>query len=571
MEQKRLCPYCMGELPPAADSCVHCGKVFAGRNPAGCLPVGTVLAGRYTVGEMRSLDGEGILYRGVENLGCFRVTIKEYLPVTLSAERGADCILQPKTGSEVLFKTTRMDFADLYRALERITPATGLEAVLDVVEANNTVYAVMENLGGTPLDQWLEAQGAPLRPDDACAMLQPVFEGVAAMHKIGLVHRGICPENLRVMADGRCRLAGYATVGLRTAGSGLREQLYEGYSAPEQYSTAEFEGRYTDEYGLAAVFYRMVCGQAPVPAAQRMVADSNPRAKSVNGSLPLYVSQVLQLGLRLRPMERIQTVPQLYQALSSKEYTAELTRTMKPETPVRTAQPEPERKEHLLSLKALLAGIVILLSILILLTLWSVLSQHIHQPAASAAESEPASSEVMVPQNLVPNFIGMDYTQVQNNREYTSMYLFYVTEEYSDTAPAGQIIQQEPSADTVLKAGETIQLVVSKGPQMAEMPNIIGFTQDSAVKELEARGLVASCFMVVNDGSYASGCVVRTSEEPGTKVEVGTVITVYIAADPSVQSTVTPEEPAATEPTTTEPAPPETTDPTPTEPEYNTD
>ena len=571
MEATRLCPYCLQPLPGAAQSCPHCGKSFAGRNPGGTLPVGTVLAGRYTVGEMLSIDGEGILYRGAENLGRFRVTIKEYLPITLTAERTAESTLRPKTGSEVLFKTTRMDFADLYRSIQRITPANGLEAVLDVVEANNSVYAILENLGGTPLDQWLENHPGTIRPDDACAMLQPVFEGVAAMHKIGLVHRGICPENIRVMENDRCRLAGYATVGLRTAGSGLHEQLYEGYSAPEQYSTAEFEGRYTDEYSLAAVFYRMVCGQAPVPAAQRMVADSNPRAKSVNGSLPLYVSQVLQLGLRLRPMERIQTVPQLYQALSSKEYTAELTRTMKPETPVRTAQPEPERKEHLLSLKALLAGIVILLSILILLTLWSVLSQHIHQPAASAAESEPASSEVMVPQNLVPNFIGMDYTQVQNNREYTSMYLFYVTEEYSDTAPAGQIIQQEPSADTVLKAGETIRLVVSKGPQMAEMPNIIGFTQDGAVKELEARGLVASCFMVVNDGSYASGCVVRTSEEPGTKVEVGTVITVYIAADPSVQSTVTPEEPAATEPTTTEPAPPETTDPTPTEPEHNTD
>lgn len=571
MEATRLCPYCLQPLPGAAQSCPHCGKSFAGRNPGGTLPVGTVLAGRYTVGEMLSIDGEGILYRGAENLGRFRVTIKEYLPITLTAERTAESTLRPKTGSEVLFKTTRMDFADLYRSIQRITPANGLEAVLDVVEANNSIYAILENLGGTPLDQWLENHPGTIRPDDACAMLQPVFEGVAAMHKIGLVHRGICPENIRVMENDRCRLAGYATVGLRTAGSGLHEQLYEGYSAPEQYSTAEFEGRYTDEYSLAAVFYRMVCGQAPVPAAQRMVTDSNPRAKSVNGSLPLYVSQVLQLGLRLRPMERIQTVPQLYQALSSKEYTAELTRTMKPETPVRTAQPEPERKEHLLSLKALLAGIVILLSILILLTLWSVLSQHIHQPAASAAESEPASSEVMVPQNLVPNFIGMDYTQVQNNREYTSMYLFYVTEEYSDTAPAGQIIQQEPSADTVLKAGETIRLVVSKGPQMAEMPNIIGFTQDSAVKELEARGLVASCFMVVNDGSYASGCVVRTSEEPGTKVEVGTVITVYIAADPGVQITVTPEEPAATEPTTTEPAPPETTDPTPTEPEYNTD
>ena len=378
MEQKRLCPFCIGELPPAATVCPHCGKILEGCNPAGCLPVGTVLAGRYTVGEMRSLDGEGVLYSGVENLGGFRVTIKEYLPVTLSAERGADCVLRPKQGSEVLFKTTRMDFADLYRAIQRITPASGLEAVLDVVEANNTVYAVLENLGGTPLEQWLENRPAPVRAEDACAMLRPVFEGVAAMHKAGLVHRGICPENIRVMADG-----------LRTAGSGLHEQLYEGYSAPEQYTTAEFEGRYTDEYSLAAVFYRMVCGQAPMPAAQRVVSDSNPRARTVEPAVPAYVSDVLQLGLRLKVMERIQTVPQLYQALSSKEYTAELTRTMKPETPMHPVRAEQsgQGREHLLSLKGLLAGILILLSVLILLTLWGLVSS----PLQSRARKLPAA------------------------------------------------------------------------------------------------------------------------------------------------------------------------------------
>jgi hypothetical protein len=156
MEQKRLCPFCIGELPPAATVCPHCGKILEGCNPAGCLPVGTVLAGRYTVGEMRSLDGEGVLYSGVENLGGFRVTIKEYMPLTLSAERGTDALLRPKLGSEVLFKTTRMDFADLYRSIQRITPANGLEAVLDVFEENNTVYAVMENPGGIPLQQWLD-------------------------------------------------------------------------------------------------------------------------------------------------------------------------------------------------------------------------------------------------------------------------------------------------------------------------------------------------------------------------------------------------------------------------------
>ena len=552
MEQRRICPYCMQELEAGEEQCPHCGRELAGRNPSGSLPAGTVLAGRYTVGDIQSVDGEGILYRGVENNGPFRVTIKEYMPLTLAAERGRDCILRPKPGSEVLFKTTRMDFADLYRFIQRITPANGLEAVLDVFEENNTVYAVMENPGGRPLQKWLEEHGT-VTPQQACAMLEPVFNGVEAMHQVGLVHRGICPANIRIMDNGRARLTGYATVGLRTAGSGLHEQLYEGFSAPEQYSTAEFEGRYTDEYGLAAVFYRMVCGQAPVPAAQRMVSDSNPRARTVNSAVPGYVSDVLQMGLRLKPMERIQTVPQLVQALSSKEYTEELGRTMKPETPVG----QPEEKAHLLSVKGLLAGILILLAILLVLMVWTMVSHSLPSASSGSVESEPASSEVLEPQNLVPSFIGMDYAQVQNNREYTGMYLFYVTEEYSDTVPAGQIMTQEPAADTVLKAGETIRLVVSKGPQKVEMPTIIGFTQAAAVEVLQSRGLLASCFMVVNDGSYAAGCVVSASEPAGAQVDVGTVITVYIAADPSVEITTPPEEPAATEPTTT-PADPET-------------
>ena len=567
MEQRRICPYCMQELEAGEEQCPHCGRELAGRNPSGSLPAGTVLAGRYTVGDIQSVDGEGILYRGVENNGPFRVTIKEYMPLTLSAERGTDALLRPKLGSEVLFKTTRMDFADLYRSIQRITPANGLEAVLDVFEENNTVYAVMENPGGIPLQQWLDERPSPVSAETARNMLQPVFDGVAAMHQVGLVHRGICPENIRVLENGRARLTGYATVGLRTAGSGLHEQLYEGYSAPEQYTTAEFEGRYTDEYSLAAVFYRMVCGQAPMPAAQRVVSDSNPRARTVEPAVPAYVSDVLQLGLRLKVMERIQTVPQLYQALSSKEYTAELTRTMKPETPMHPVRAEQsaQGREHLLSLKGLLAGILILLSVLILLTLWGIVSSKEEQTPSSEPSSEAASSEEMKPQNLVPNFVGIDYEQIKNNREYTSMYLFRAVLEYSDTVPSGQIIRQEPEAGEVMENGEVIQIVVSQGPEKVEMPKIIGASQDKAIEILSSRGLVASCFMVVNDGSYATGCVVSASEEEGAMVTVGTVITVYIAADPSVQITATPEEPAATEPTTPE-TPPEGS----TEPEYDT-
>ena len=543
-EHKILCPYCKAELDEGAGGCPHCKRGFAGRNPTGALPVGTLLAGRYTVGEMLSIDGEGILYRGVENRGRFRVTIKEYLPITLSAERGADCQLRAKPGSEVLLKTTRMDFADLYRSIQRITPATGLEAVLDVVEANNTVYAVLENPGGVPLDQWLEKQKRPVAPEAAMAMLQPVLNGVAAMHQVGLVHRGICPENIRVLDNGRARLAGYATIGLRTAGSGLHGQLYEGYSAPEQYSAVEFEGRYTDVYSLSAVFYRMVTGQTPVPAAQRLVADANPAARRLNPGLPAYVSDALELGLQLDPARRIQTVPQLGRALSSPEAAGEEARTLQ-------AVGRRARRGHdgrpALSLTAILAGILILLAILTLLTLWGLLGRagqpgqpETTPPAASApADSEPEAPAVQ----YVPDFVGMTYAQIQANRQYSGIYLFYVTEEYSDSAPAGTVLTQDPAAGTALPEGEntTIRLVISKGPAMVEMPNTIGFTQEGAIRELESRGLVPSCFMVVNDGSYASGCVVACSVEPGTMVESGSTIVVYIAADRDVQITATPE------------------------------
>lgn len=544
-ERTILCPYCRAVLEEGAEGCPHCKRSFAGRNPTGALPVGTLLAGRYTVGEMLSIDGEGILYRGVENRGSFRVTIKEYLPITLSAERGTDYQLRPKPGSEVLLKTTRMDFGDLYRCIQRITPATGLEAVLDVVEANNTVYAVLENPGGVPLDQWLDKQKNLVTPEQACAMLKPVFNGVAAMHQVGLVHRGICPENIRVLDNGRARLTGYATIGLRTAGSGLHGQLYEGYSAPEQYSAVEFEGRYTDVYSLSAVFYRMVCGQSPVPAAQRMVTDSNPSAHTVNPAVPAYVSDALDLGLQLDPASRIQTVPQLARALASPEAAEEEARTLHAAGRKRAIEGLKEKRPTL-SLTAILTGILVLLAVLTLLTLWNLLgqAQPPAEPAPSASsEAEKASSVVTV--HYVPDFVGMSYAQIQNNRQYTGIYLFYVTEAYSDSAPAGTVLTQEPAAGTAITEGEdsTIRLVISKGPEMVEMPNTIGFTQEGAIRELESRGLVPSCFMVVNDGSYASGCVVACSVEPGAMVEAGSTIVVYIAADRDVQITATPDAP----------------------------
>ena len=226
---KLLCPHC---LQPLEDSyhgeCPHCGRSLENRNPEGALPFGTQLGDKYTVGAYLSADGDGLAYRGVLNAEKRFVLIKEYFPVTLCNGRSASGALMPKEDKEVLFKTSRMDFKDLYDDLHSLTPATGLSTILDVIEENNTVYAVEESEKGMTLSHYLHLRSRTLTPAEARTLLQPIMEGVALLHKSGLIHRGICPDNILLPIDGTARLTGYGTLALRTGGSELKTQLYPG-------------------------------------------------------------------------------------------------------------------------------------------------------------------------------------------------------------------------------------------------------------------------------------------------------------------------------------------------------
>ena len=548
MGQTILCPYCLSKVDLGRPDCPFCGKELNNMNPPGTLPFASLLAERYTIGRHQATDGEGILYEAVENTGGVRVMVKEYYPVTLSIGRDENGLVMPKEGREVLFKTTRMDFADLYRSIQRITPATGLAAVLDVVEENNTVYAVLEQVEGESLSRYLSEHSQNLDPAQARSLLQPIMEGVATMHKAGLVHRGICPDNIILSSGGaQARLCGYATLGLRTAGSELKSQLYDGYSAPEQYSAAEFEGRYTDVYGLAAVFYRLLTGQATVPANQRRVNDSLQAARALEPEVPGYISVVLSAALRMDPGSRIQNVPELMGALTSQRAADSIT------PPQRQPERSAVREQHIsISTRTLLTGSLLVIVVLFFLLMWSILGREAPSPVSSSAAT--SSSGQSTPQVLtVPNVVGLVYEDVQTDLDYTVQFRFIaVAQEYSSEYEAGTILEQSPKAGTeTSEERPLISVVVSMGPELVEMPDIKGFTQDAAQQELERMHIKASFSMIDNNGEYASGCVVYTDPEAGTELDAGTTtVNVYIAKERDI-----PQVPDPTPVPTPSPAP----------------
>ena len=516
---KLLCPHCLQPLDGGyRGECPHCGRSLENRNPEGALPLGTQLGGRYTVGTYLSADGDGLAYRGVLNDEKKFVLIKEYFPVTLCNGRSADGALMPKEEKEVLFKTSRMDFKDLYDDLKNLTPATGLSTILDVMEENNTVYAVEESEKGMTLSHYLHLRSRTLTPAEARTLLQPIMEGVALLHKSGLIHRGICPDNIVLPIDGTARLTGYGTLALRTGGSELKSQLYPGYAAPEQYSAAEFSGRYTDVYALAAVCYRMVTGQTPVAAPQRKVRDSIESAHSLEAGVPTWFSQVLACALRLDPAKRMQTVPELMSAL----------------TDPNVANAMFEKGDNQISTRKIMAVSLVVIFVLVVLLLWSLIggSKADSTPAATP-QPTAAGTAGETTAETVPNLLGLRYTtDIKGNSAYDN-YRIVMVEQSSDTVAQGVVISQDPPAGSEkLMDDQIIQITVSSGPSLVEMPDIVTGNPlwSQAKKQLDALGIVYSQPLIEdNDGTVAEGCVVNTSVVAGTKIQKGTAVTVWIA------------------------------------------
>jgi serine/threonine-protein kinase len=126
----------------------------------------------------------------------------------------------------------------------------------------------------------------------------------------------------------------------------------------------------------------------------------------------------------------------------------------------------------------------------------------------------------------IPYLTGVSYEQGVSIIKRIGLVVNKVDSTFSDSVEMGKIIGTIPEAETEVKKGDGIRLVLSKG-LIRKMPNVVGQQLSRAQVMLERMGLIIGKVEEVR-GSGAKGTIIVQNPEPGRIVESGDTVTVMV-------------------------------------------
>ena len=199
--------------------------------------------------------------------------------------------------------------------------------VRDTFAANGTAYLVMEYIEGETLKSRIEKSG-PLSFPVCVRYLTPVMDSLERMHRQGLIHRDISPDNIMIRPDGRpCLLDLGAAKDLTANTYSSRMVMKQGYSPLEQCTSGGKIRPWTDVYSMTATIYFSITGKQVPNVMTRAYreslgkgADKTPEGEidytdAAGNPLPPAVQAVLRAGLEIHYIDRIQTMEELKRQL----------------------------------------------------------------------------------------------------------------------------------------------------------------------------------------------------------------------------------------------------------------
>lgn len=341
---ERLCMGCM-MLYNKEEVCPHCG--FSMKNyklAPHQLPPKTILAGKYLAGKVIGEGGFGITYIGLDLNLNLKVAIKEYYPTGfVTRETTTTNTITPYVGEQgEFFDKGRTKFIDEARNLAKFRFMPGIVSVSDFFNENGTAYIVMEYIDGQTFKAYLAKMGGKIPAAQVFDMMKPVIESLGEVHKKGIIHRDISPDNIMITKDGYIKLLdfGAARDFSESGNKSLSVLLKPGYAPEEQYRSKGKQGPWTDIYALCATMYRAITGASPDESIERMSEDLVKPPSQLGIAIDPKQEAALMKGMSVLQKNRFQNIIELKQALYDKG--ASIAALVRPvEKPIQKVQPSP--------------------------------------------------------------------------------------------------------------------------------------------------------------------------------------------------------------------------------------
>lgn len=265
--------------------------------------IGKVFNNRYQITERIGIGGMAEVYRAQDNVLGRLVAVKTMLP-----QYAADPSFTQR------FKQEAAAAANLQSPY--------IVNVYDWGHDDDTYYIVMEYVRGSDLKTAINERGA-INQRKVAEIGSQVCQALSVAHKLDIIHRDIKPQNIMVQPDGNVKVMDF---GIARAKNSVKTQTSSvlgtaHYISPEQAQGKELTAT-SDIYSLGIVLYEAATGQLPfdgpdaVSVAMKQVNDLPAFPHEINPDIDPTLEAIIMKALAKNPLERFVTANDMKQALN---------------------------------------------------------------------------------------------------------------------------------------------------------------------------------------------------------------------------------------------------------------
>lgn len=508
--------------------------------------LGRLIDGRYEVRERIAAGGMATVYLALDKRLERLVAVK---------------VMHAAFGGE----SDQGEFASRFRreakASARLTHP-GLVRVYDQGTDGDLSYLTMEYVEGENLRTRLNHE-ATLTVGESLGLIESLLDALSAAHRLGLVHRDVKPENVLIDEDGRPKLADFGLARAVTEVTSTSTGTVMGtvaYLAPELVQRGEADAR-TDIYAVGIMLFEALTGRQPFSApsaievATRHVHEDVPPPSMYAPWLPAEIDQlVIALASREPSGRPANATAALALVRQTRAMIDEPTLDRKADPPSGTFRIVDDDATAVFDPTP--TGSTIALPI--------GLNEPLFAPVEAELIDDPDAIDpvhhrprwtlwavAIVAALLLTLGLGAWWYNTQGPGAYTVVpsvtnqtadeakailsaanLQAIVLSDYSDEVPAGIVIRTVPDAQEQIAKGDAVKLVVSQGPRMETVPDVVGISDGDATDTLAKSGFSVGNTDKVYSDTVPSGEVMSTNPVAGESVRHDLPIDLVVSQGP---------------------------------------